>query len=160
MIGINSQIATGGSTGSVGIGFAVPIGTAKGVVRQLIAHGRVQRPWMGVEFIPVDETTRQAGVDAKSGLLVQNVVSGGPAAHAGMAGGDRAVPLSTGEELLVGGDVVTSIADVPTSSTDDVRRALTKHEPGDTVPVEVERDGRPQTFEVTLANRPAGRADG
>src|SRR6185503_3656748 len=68
VIGINSQIATGGGgNGSVGIGFAVPIDTAKEVVEELKAHGRVERPWLGVEFVPVDGSVQGAGVDAKTG---------------------------------------------------------------------------------------------
>ncbi len=161
VIGINSQIATGGSgTGSVGIGFAVPIDTAKGVVRQLIDHGQVERPWLGLEFVPVDASmASKYKVPAKSGLLVQRVVPGSPSMHAGVYGGDRGVLLANGQELILGGDVVTGIDAAPTRTSEDVTRALASHKPGDTVSVHVVRAGKAESIDVTLANRPAGKAD-
>jgi S1-C subfamily serine protease len=160
VIGINSQIATGSNgSGSVGIGFAVPIDTAKDVITELKAHGRVERPWLGVTFVPVDPTVRSLGVGADRGLLVQTVKPGGPAARAGIAGGDRLATLPSGEQLAVGGDVVMTVAGRPTSTSDDVRKALERLEPGDTVQVRVRRDGRERTVSVQLGNRPAGGAD-
>jgi S1-C subfamily serine protease len=157
VIGINSQIATGGNgSGSVGIGFAVPIDTAKQVVAELKAHGRVERPWLGVDFVAIDPSLRQLGVDQSHGLLVQAVRPGGPAARAGIAPGDRGVTLSSGEQLAVGGDVVTAVDGRPTSSTEDLRRALAAHRPGDTVSLTVRRGGRDRMVDVTLGNRPAG----
>src|SRR4051794_36277599 len=157
VIGINSQIATGGSgNGSVGIGFAVPIDTAKQVVRELKAHGRVERPWLGVDFVAIDPSLRQLGVKQDHGLLVQGVKAGGPAARAGLTGGDQGVTLTTGEQLLIGGDVVIALDGTPTSDADDLRKALGAHKPGDTVRLEVVRDGQQRTVEVTLGNRPAG----
>jgi S1-C subfamily serine protease len=156
VIGINSQIATGSS----GIGFAVPIDTAKSVVKELIDHGRVDRPWLGMNFVAIQPGMEPLDVGAPSGLLVQHVISGGPAAAAGVIGGDRSVGLNTGEELLLGGDVVTSVAGRPVSSADDLRSALEKHKPGDTIAVEVRRDGTTRTLQVTLQNRPAGLLDG
>jgi S1-C subfamily serine protease len=160
VIGINSQIATGGNgSGSVGIGFAVPIDTAKKVVAELKAHGRVERPWLGLDFLPIDPSLRQLDVGADHGLLVQSVKPGGPAARAGIEGGDRAVSLSTGDQLALGGDVVRSIDGHPTTSTEDVRKALEPHEPGDAVDVVVVRDGKERTMRVELGNRPAGGGD-
>jgi S1-C subfamily serine protease len=160
VIGINSQIATGsGGTGSVGIGFAVPIDTAKRVVRELIDHGRVDRPWLGMEFVAIDPSLRSLDVGTR-GLLVQRVVDGGPAAAAGVVGGTRSVGLNTGQELVLGGDVVTEVAGKPVRSADDLRTALEAHKPGDTVSVSLERDGTARTVQITLENRPAGRLDG
>jgi S1-C subfamily serine protease len=160
VIGINSQIATGGNgSGSVGIGFAIPIDTAKSVIAELKASGRVQRPWLGIEFVPVDASMRDLGVDASSGLLVQSVRRGGPAARAGIIGGHRLVQLPTGDQLALGGDVVTAIDGRPTRNADDVRRALEGRKPGDGVAVRVTRDGKERTVDVTLGNRPAGGAD-
>ncbi|MEA2123752.1 MAG: hypothetical protein QOI80_534 [Solirubrobacteraceae bacterium] len=161
VIGINSQIATGGTgTGSVGIGFAVPIDTAKSVIRDLIAHGRVDRPWLGMDFVSIKPNMSELDVGAERGLLVQRVVAGGPAAAAGVIGGNRSVGLNTGDELWLGGDVVTRVAGEPVGSADDLREALDAHKPGESVNVEVVRNGVARTLQITLANRPAGRLDG
>jgi putative serine protease PepD len=161
VIGINSQIATGGSgTGSVGIGFAVPINTAKVVARELIEHGRVERPWLGVELRPIEPGMESLDLGSPTGMLVQRVEPGSPAAAAGIVGGNRSVGLNTGEELLLGGDVITQVAGRPLRTVEDLRAALQSHEPGDSVSVEFVRDGAPQTVTITLANQPAGRVDG
>jgi putative serine protease PepD len=157
VIGINSQIATGGSgSGSVGIAFAVPIDTAKQVITQLKADGRVERPWLGLDFVAIDPSVRQLGVDQSRGLLVQAVHSGGPAARAGISPGDQSVMLPSGQPLLVGGDVITAVDGQPTSDADALRRALATRKPGDMVKLSVTRDGRQRAVDVTLGNRPAG----
>ncbi len=161
VIGINSQIATGGSgTGSVGIGFAVPVDTAKRVVRELKTHGRVERPWLGLEFVAITDSMRSLDLGDDNGLLVQRVIENGPAAAAGIRGGSRTVGLNTGEELSLGGDVVTAIAGMPVESADDLRHALEGRKPGDVVEVGLERGGKPVTVSVTLGDQPAGRLDG
>jgi S1-C subfamily serine protease len=158
VIGVNSQIASGGGSGSVGIGFAVPVDTARRVMEALKEDGTVERPWLGIHFVPIDPSLASLGVGDR-GLLVQDVKPGGPAARAGMVGGDRAVNLSTGNVLLVGGDVVTAIDGRPVRATDDVARALADRSPGDVVDVVVRRDGAEQTLRVELGNRPAASGD-
>jgi S1-C subfamily serine protease len=156
VIGINSQIATG----STGIGFAVPIDTAKTVVRQLAAHGEIERPWLGLQFVAVTPAMSALGIGSDHGVLIQHVIAGGPAAAAGLVGGNRSVGLSTGAELTLGGDVITRIDGRAVRSADDIRRALEAHKPGDAISMIAERDGTQRTVTVTLANRPAGRLDG
>ncbi|MEA2170898.1 MAG: hypothetical protein QOF76_4198, partial [Solirubrobacteraceae bacterium] len=161
VIGINSQIATGANSGggSVGIGFAVPIDTAKPVMRQLIASGHVERPWIGVEVTPIEPSMTSLHTGADHGLLVQRVVAGSPAASAGILGGAKSVILSTGAELLLGGDVIQSIGGVATNDTAGLQQALAGHNPGDSVDVRVLRAGTPVELSVTLGNRPAGKSD-
>jgi S1-C subfamily serine protease len=157
VIGINSQIATGGTgSGSVGIGFAVPVNTAKKIVGDLKANGRVERPWLGVEFVPIDPSMSALNLKSKSGMLVQQVVVGGPAAHAGLKGGGQAIALN-GHPLILGGDIITSLDGRPVKTSDDVRKALEARKPGDTVPMEILRSGAKKTLQVQLGNRPAGR---
>ena len=160
VIGINSQIATGNGGGSVGIGFAVPVNTAKEVVRELIAHGRVERPWLGVELRAIEAGMESLGVGSPTGMLVQRVEPGGPAAKAGIVGGSQSVGLNTGEELLLGGDVITHVAGRPMRAIEDLRSALAEHEPGDTVAVRIVRDGAARTVTLTLGNQPGGHTDG
>ncbi len=160
VIGINSQIATGGSgNGSVGIGFAVPIDTAKDVVDQLKEHGSVVRPWLGLQYLPIDDSLDALDLKADHGLLVQEVAPAGPAAKAGILAGDDLVSFN-GHQLALGGDVITKIDGHDVTGSDDVRDALAGHEPGDEITVEVLRDGTAREIHVTLENRPAGKTDG
>jgi S1-C subfamily serine protease len=130
VIGINSQIATGGagsSGGSVGIGFAVPVNTAKSVIPQLESAGRVERAYLGVQ-----------GAASPDGVLVDHVLVDSPAAQAGVRPGD------TLERL--GGRTVRSM--------DDVAEILSTHRPGDIVAVEVRTGGLTRGLKATLADRP------
>ena len=145
--------------GSVGIGFAVPIDTAKEVVAQLKEHGRVIRPWLGLQYFPIDDSLDALDLDAEQGLLVQEVVPTGPAAKAGILAGDDIVTFN-GSQLALGGDVITKIDGRDVRGSDDVRDALAGHEPGDEIAVHVLRDGDERELQVTLENRPAGKTDG
>ena len=157
VIGINSQIATGGAgSGSVGIGFAVPVNTAKRIVKQLKEDGRVERPWLGLDYVPIDGALSSLDLEAKFGALVQRVVNGGPAARAGIRGGREGVAVD-GARVLVGGDVIQRIGGRPIRATEDVRLALDAKRPGDTVSVELLRGDERLSVEVRLGDRPAGR---
>jgi len=163
VIGINSQIATGGngSNGSVGIGFAVPINTAKEVVPKLKAEGRVERAYMGITGVGIDQSLAPLNLKAKQGVLVQEVTEGGPAAKAGIRGGSSSGSAGTGgEQVVLGGDVIESIDGRSVDSMDDVVEIVGSHKPGDKLTVKVLRDGRPMTVEVTLENRPAKAPNG
>jgi S1-C subfamily serine protease len=162
VIGINSQIATGGGGtggsggGSVGIGFAVPVNTAKEVIPELKASGRVQRAYMGVTGVGIDQSLAPLNLPARTGVLVQEATEGGPADEAGIRGG-RAGSQATvnGGAVALGGDVIQRIDGQRIDSMDDVVRVVEGHKPGDRVEVTVLRDGRELTVEVTLENRPA-----
>ena len=154
VIGVNSQIVSG-SNGNVGIGFAVPSETAQKVIPDLKEKGRVERAYLGVDFIPIAELPG-LGLEAKSGLLVQEVAAEGPAGRAGIRGGRSATEVE-GKTVLLGGDVIQKIDGKEIKTTDDVRAVLEAHDPGDKVAVELLRAGKPVTVEVTLGNRPAGR---
>jgi len=157
VIGINSQIATGsGSTGSVGIGFAVPIETAKRVIPQLKENGRVERAWLGLEFVAIDPSLAALGVDAKSGLLVQQAIAAGPAEKAGLRGGDESAVLN-GESIVLGGDIVQKLDGRPLKTAEAVRAVLDTKKPGDTVTLEFRREGATRTARIVLGDRPAGR---
>ena len=159
VIGINSQIATGGgSNGSVGIGFAVPINTAKRIIPDLKSDGRVERAYMGLDFLAIDGSLGELGLAADSGLLVQEVQTGGPADKAGIRGGDAIGELN-GEPIRLGGDVIQRIDDTEMKTADDIRKVLDAKDPGDRVRVELLRDGKKQVVTVTLGNRPAGRVE-
>ncbi len=129
VVGVNSQIATaGGGGGNVGVGFAVPANTVREVVPRLASGQTIERPYLGV--------STAAGA---AGVEVQEVTPSGPAQRAG----------------LRSGDVVRSVDGRTVSEPDDITGALDGKQPGDSVTVEVERDGRTQQFDITLGTRPA-----
>jgi S1-C subfamily serine protease len=146
MIGINSQILSPAG-GSVGVGFAVPINTAKRVVPQLIQYGAVRRPKLGVDGVGIEKLAeRGIQLPVQKGLLLYTVANGSPAYAAGMRG------LSRGADGDVNiGDVITSIDGTPIGELDDLYRYLEKRQIGDTIQVQVYRDGRTITLPVRLS---------
>jgi S1-C subfamily serine protease len=154
VIGINSQIATAsGTTGNVGIGFAVPSNTAKRVVPQLKADGRVRRAYLGIRGRAIDQSLSALDLASDSGVLVQAVEAGTPADEAGLRGGDTQVAID-GEVVMVGGDIIRRVARAEVSSMEAIIDLLEEREPGEKIELEVLRDGRGATVEVELGERP------
>ena len=155
VIGINSQIATGGSGGgNVGIGFAVPINTAKQIVPQLKDSGSVKRAYLGITGQTIDSSLDRLNLSTTSGVLVQTVQPGSPAAKAGLRGGDASATLD-GSELRLGGDVIKKIDGKDIKTMDQVISIVGAKKPGDTVTVEYLRGGKTKTAQVKLAQRPS-----
>ena len=155
VIGINSQIATGtGSSGSVGIGFAVPINTAKDVASQIIGGGTVQHAFLGIEGADLDSQLAKVlnlGVD--HGALVQKVTKGGPADQAGLQAGGATVSIG-GSQVKAGGDVITAIDGQQIQGMDDLISAVNAKQPGDQITLDVLRDGSQKQITVTLGKSP------
>ncbi|HYX91321.1 MAG TPA: trypsin-like peptidase domain-containing protein [Myxococcaceae bacterium] len=140
LIGVNTQIASP-SGASAGVGFAVPVDTVNRVVPQLIEHGQVVRPQLGISA-GNEWVLRRAGIP---GVLIMSVAQGSPAQRAGLRGTYRAE-----DGTLVLGDVVQTIDGRQVASIDDLYAELERHSPGDVVKVKVLRDGRPLEVEVKL----------
>jgi S1-C subfamily serine protease len=155
VIGINSQIATGGSgsQGSVGIGFAVPIDTAKQIIPDLKQSGRVDRGYLGIVSATVDKTLKDLNLPVDHGALVQSVAPGGPAAKAGIRAGDLPATLDN-HPIQLGGDIITKIAGKEIRSKDDLQAAVADRKSGDRVKVTLWRASKVKTVEVTLGERP------
>ncbi len=152
VIGINSAIYTPSGT-TAGIGFAIPVNTAKSIANDLITDGRVHRAFLGVETLPVGGYLSQAlDLPVHEGLLVQTVTRGGPAAAAGIKGGDQVAQAGM-RRINIGGDVITSIDGQPVTNQFDVNKILNRKRPGDTVPVTLYRGGKKIDLQVKLAER-------
>jgi S1-C subfamily serine protease len=152
VIGINSQIATGGSSGSVGIGFAVPIDTIKELLPRLKQGQAIERAFLGIQMLGVtEEMARDLNLPVDHGALIQSVVDGGPADEAGLQAGGTI----TGDGVSAGGDLIVKVDGEDVETADDVTAALSDLEPGDEVEVEFFRQDERRTVEVELGKRPA-----
>jgi putative serine protease PepD len=152
MIGINTMIYSP-SGASAGIGFAVPVDTAKRVISDIVAYGYVRRPKLGlVGVIEVDGQIAQAlDLPVQQGLMVSQVYPGSAADRAGMRGGRQPVRYR-GRLAYIGGDIITKIDGQPVRSTDDLDRLVGSKNIGDRVQVEVLRNGSRMTLSVTLTD--------
>ncbi len=155
VIGVNSQIETAnGSSGNVGIGFAVPSNTVKSVVSQILADGKVDRAYLGVTLAEVSDG-QAAGLGLeRAGLLVQGVQPGSPAAAAGLKGGNE-TKVVAGESYVLGGDLIVAIDGVEISTVAGLRSELAGRKPGDVVTLDLVRDGVTKTVRVKLGQQPA-----
>jgi putative serine protease PepD len=151
VIGINSQIATGGSSGSVGIGFAIPINSAKSVISQLKKSGNVEHAYIGITTAQVTkQIAHDLNLPTDHGALVQQVVPGGPGAKAGLHAGRT----ETTQGLTAGGDLIIKVAGKDIRRPDDVAAAIQDKKPGDQIPIVYIRGGQQHTANVTLGKRP------
>ena len=153
MIGINTMIFS--PTGSsVGIGFAVPVETAKLVIDDILKYGRVRKPKLGISPIPLSARLSEVlQLPVKEGMLIAEVVPGGSADKAGIRGATQQVQI--GRYLIpVGGDIIISADNQPIRSNDDLDRALKGKNIGDKIQVEIMRGSRKTTLTVQLAELP------
>ncbi|HNT75255.1 MAG TPA: trypsin-like peptidase domain-containing protein [Anaerolineae bacterium] len=159
VVGVNSQIISP-SGASAGIGFAVSGNTVQRVVTELIARGYYPHPWVGAEMVALTpalkQTLNRAGVDVPvdAGLLVLETTAGGPAERAGIQGGDRVVRIGR-YQVPVGGDIITAVNGQSVTDLEAWTVYLeTQTTVGDTVQVDILRDGATQTVSVNLAEQP------
>jgi S1-C subfamily serine protease len=149
VIGINTMIASNVGQ-SAGIGFAIPINTAKAVLNDLVTLGRVRRPALGVSTIPVDpDLADQLGLAADYGLLIVQVVRGGAAERAGLHGGDQHAYLGN-TPIMIGGDLIIAINGEKVEDQQDLAQIMNKHRAGDAVHVTIYRGKKKLQVEVTL----------
>jgi S1-C subfamily serine protease len=153
VIGVNTQIATAGSEGNVGVGFAVPVNTVRDVVMELIRTGRVEHAYIGISMQDLSKEVASLVDLPTQGALVARVVPGSPADQAGLRGGDTSIVIN-GESYVVGGDVITEADGRPVASSDDVREAIANRKPGQRLPLRIRRGTETLSVTVTLGRTP------
>ena len=155
VIGVNAQIETGGqSQGNVGIGFAIPINTVKDVVAELIKHGRVQHPFLGIEGKTLTpDIARLFHLPVRSGVLVASVRPGTGAAKAGLKAGTNQVTVA-GESWPAGGDVIVKLDGQPVPTIERLIDLIAMRKPGDKIDLEVLRGTSRVHLSVTLGRQP------
>jgi S1-C subfamily serine protease len=153
VIGINSLIATNPNENveqSAGIGFAIPIDTAKAVLGDFQKYGRVRRPSLGIVSLPISpDLAGQIGLAADYGVLIQRTLSNGAAERAGLHGGDQTA-LWGNMQIVLGGDLIVAIDGQDVTSTQDIADVMNRHQVGDTVTITFYRGRRKMTARVTL----------
>ncbi len=157
VIGINSQIETGGegSDGNVGIGFSIPINTAKSEVKELIQNGGVEHAYLGISGQTISpEIAKDLNLPVKEGVSIQEVVKGGPAAKAGVQGPSTTATIE-GVEVGLGGDIITEVEGHKVTSMEEVAELVGKKAPGEKMELGLLRGGQEKTVTVTLGKRPA-----
>jgi S1-C subfamily serine protease len=153
MIGINTVIFSP-SGGSVGIGFAVPVDTAKRIIPDLLRFGKVQRGWIDITPVQIfPELVRYADLPVTQGIVISEVKPGSEADAAGLRGGDEQV--RHGRTLInIGGDIIVEIDDFPVTSLVDLLSSLEDNKPGETVEVKIIRGKKRMSLRVKLSERP------
>ncbi len=149
VIGINTMIASNVGQ-SAGIGFAIPINTAKAVISDLLTLGRVRRPALGVTTIPIDsQLADQMGLAADYGLLILQVVPGGAADNAGLRGGSERAFLGN-TPIMVGGDLIVAVDGEQVEDQQELAQIMNHHRAGDTVRITVYRGKKKLELNVVL----------
>jgi S1-C subfamily serine protease len=155
VIGINSQIKSSSGGGSVGVGFAVPVDTVRRAIEQIRANGDVRYAYIGISSQPIyPQLAQKLNVPVKNGALIADVVKGGPADKAGLRGGGKETRFQA-SLVKLGGDVITKVDGRPLTRDDDFSSRITNYKPGDTVRLEIYRDGQRKEVSVTLGERPS-----
>jgi S1-C subfamily serine protease len=152
VIGITTMIASNGADQSSGIGFAIPINTAKAVLDDFAKYGRVRRPTLDiVSFAIGPDIAEQIGLPAEYGVLVERVLPGGAAEHAGLHGGTQRAYLGN-TPLMLGGDLIVAFDGEEIANGQDLAAAMNRHHAGDTVTITAFRARKRMDFKVTLGD--------
>jgi S1-C subfamily serine protease len=150
VIGINTMIAQNGAEQNAGIGFAIPIDTAKAVLQDLQKYGHARRPSLGIRTLAIGpDLAQQMGLPASYGLLIESTQPGGAADRAGLCGGSQMAYLGN-MQISIGGDLIVAIDGQQVTDTQDVAEIMDRHQPGDTVTVTFYRGQRKMTTRAVL----------
>jgi S1-C subfamily serine protease len=155
VIGITTMIASnpnGGADQSAGIGFAIPISTAKAVLEDFMRYGRIRRPSLDIVTLPIGpDEAAQIGLPADYGILIERVLPGGAAQQAGLRGGNQ-LAYKGNEQVMLGGDLIVDLDGQAITTPQDLSRALNAHHAGDTVVLTIYRGQQRMNVKVTLSD--------
>ena len=152
VIGVTTLIASNGSDQSAGIGFAIPVDTAKAVIADFAKYGRVRRPSLDVVILPIGpDIAEEIGLPADYGILIQQVLQGGAAERAGLHGGNQRL-YQGNTPVMLGGDLIVAIDGQEIQTPQDLSGALNAHRAGDVVTVTAYRGQKRMNFKVTLSD--------
>jgi S1-C subfamily serine protease len=150
VIGINTMIASNGADQSSGIGFAIPINTAKAVLADLTRYGRVKRPSLGISSYGIGpDLASQMGLAVDSGVLIQKVVPGGAADRAGLKGGNQQAYVGN-MPIMLGGDLIVAVDGQEVTDPQDINALMDKHQAGDVISVTIYRGRKQMTIKLIL----------
>jgi S1-C subfamily serine protease len=152
VIGINTMIASNGADQSSGIGFAIPINTAKAVLADLTRYGQVRRPSLGIVSYAIGpDLAQQMGLAADYGVLIQRVIPGGAAERAGLRGGDQQAYVGN-TPIMLGGDLIVAIDGQQVTDPQDISSIMDRHQAGDVISVTILRGRRQMTVKLILGD--------
>jgi S1-C subfamily serine protease len=152
VIGITTLIANNGANQSSGIGFAIPVNTAKAVIADFAKYGRVRRPSLDIAILPIGpEIAQQIGLPADYGLLIERVFPGGAAEKAGLHGGTQRM-YQGNMPVMLGGDLIVAIDGQEISEPQDLTSAMNSHRAGDEVTLTVFRGRKKMDVKVKLSD--------
>jgi S1-C subfamily serine protease len=152
VIGVTTLIASAGADQSAGIGFAIPINTAKAVLDDFARYGRVRRPTLDIETLQIGpDIAEQIGLPADYGILIERTLPGGAAEKAGLHGGNQRL-YQGNTPVMLGGDLIVGFDGRDIQTPQDLAAALNVHRAGDVVAVTVFRGQKRMTFKVTLGD--------
>jgi S1-C subfamily serine protease len=152
VIGVTTLIASAGADQSAGIGFAIPINTARAVLDDFARYGRVRRPTLDIETLPIGpDIAEQIGLPADYGILIERTLPGGAAEKAGLHGGNQRL-YQGNTPVMLGGDLIVEFDGKEIQTPQDLSAALNVHRAGDVVTVTVFRGQRRMSFKVTLGD--------
>ena len=155
VIGITTIIASnpnGGADQSAGIGFAIPISTAKAVLEDFMRYGRARRPSLDIVSLPIGpDEAEQIGLPADFGILIERVLPDGAAQRAGLRGGNQ-LAYKGNTQVMLGGDLIVGFDGQEITAQQDLTNALNAHHAGDTVSLTIYRGRQRMTVKVTLSD--------
>jgi S1-C subfamily serine protease len=150
VIGVTTMIASNGADQSSGVGFAIPINTAKAVLDDFAKYGRVRRPTLDIVTLPIGpDLADELGLPADYGVLIQRTLPGGAAEHAGLRGGNQKAYLGN-IPINLGGDLIVAMDGRQIASQQDIANVMNSHHSGDTVRVTIYRGRKRMDVDVTL----------
>lgn len=150
VIGINTAI----KSDAQGIGFAIPINKAKQIAEKLIKEGKITYPWLGIRgYAITSDMLDYIRFPVQKGVVIAEVVPGGPADKAGLRGGNRVIYVDS-TQIIVGGDIITKIDGKPVESMEELRAEVQKRKVGDTVVITYIRDGKEYNVRIKLEAMP------